>query len=351
MPLPVRRLAHLIVSVALGLTVGCATAQVPVALEPATVMDAPAPQAAAEVSTSPNFQLPAEHLEGGRGVLRLCELLRQSEGVSFKGNAVEQARQRQMQEQRRTEASDLRYEVSVPSAGFAFEGYDLGEGKLRMADKRFAIENGVELDRPSSDEAMGFVLSEASAERLLQMHAEGKLTLRLVFSPQGSQMRPDMCIRQSGGRIIKLGALVLAAYVLGPLGAPLAKYETESFAQEMAAITPVRSPRALVGRAISTDSNAITSNVQAEIAKLDASLLACYREALIRRSTTQGTVIVGITVGKDGYAQQPRMEMSTINDERLVACAVSRIGKLVIPTSAPLPNGLSVPVTFGEAAP
>jgi len=349
MLLPQRLPTRFIVIVAWGLMVGCATAQAPVTTEPTGT--AVAPPAAVEASPPPNFQLPAQHLEGGRGVLRLCELLRQSDGVSFKGNAVEQARQREIQEQRRTEASDLRYEVSVPSAGFTFEGYDLGEGKLRLADKRFAIEDGIELDRPSSDEAMGFVLSEDAAERLLQMHAEGKLSLRLVFSPQGSQMRPDMCIRQSAGRIIKLGSLVFAAYVVGPLGAPLAKYETEAFAQEMATITLVRSPKASVGKAIPSDSTPITSSAQATIAKLDSALLACYREALIRRSTTQGTVIVGITVGKDGHALLPRMEMSTINDEGLVACAVSSVGKLVVPTSDPLPNGLSVPVTFGDAAP
>jgi hypothetical protein len=263
MTLPQRLPSRSFVIAAWGLMVSCATAQAPSTTEPTTTVVAP--PAHVENTAAPSFQLPAEHLEGGRGVLRLCELLRQSEGVSFKGNAVEQARQREMQEQRRTEASDLRYEVSVPSTGFAFEGYDLGEGKLRLADKRFAIEDGIELDRPSSDEAMGFSQSEAAAERLLQMHAEGKLSLRLVFSPQGSQMRPDMCIRQSAGRIIKLGALVFAAYVVGPLGAPLAKYETEAFAQEMAATTPVKLPKAAVGKAISTDSTTINSNAQTEV--------------------------------------------------------------------------------------
>jgi hypothetical protein len=88
-----------------------------------------------------------------------------------------------------------------------------------------------------------------------------------------------------------------------------------------------------------------------KLRSLDASLLACYREALLRRATTQGTVIVGITLGKDGHAQQPRMEMSTISDDRLVACAVASVGKLVVPTSAQLPTGLSVPVTFSDASP
>jgi hypothetical protein len=347
MLLTLRPTLVLFVSIAAVLFASCATRQPTGASAPQATP--PATRTVIDSKPETRFELPAEHIDGGRGVVRLCELLRQSDGLTFKGNAVEKARQRQVQEQQRTLASETRYEVSVPSEGFTFEGYDLGDGRLRLADRRFAIEDGIELDRPSSDEAIGFVLSEAAAERLLQMHAEGHLQLRLVFTPQGSQMRPDMCIRQSAGRIIKLGALVLAAYVVGPTGTLLAKHESESFAQEMATLTPVQTPIVSVGKAITSDTTPIVPAVQSALSNLVTSLLSCYRDALIRRSTEQGTLIVGVILGKDGQIQQARMEMSTVKDESMVDCAVAVIGKVVLPTTSKLPAGFSLPISFSDA--
>ncbi|MDX2019530.1 MAG: hypothetical protein SF187_04765 [Deltaproteobacteria bacterium] len=323
---------------------GCASTQpaTPPAAAVATNNATPAMAAPAAA----NFVLPATHVEGAPGVLRLCDALQASDGMTFKGNAVEQAHQRQAHDERRASSLDSRYELTLPAAGFRFDGYD--DGKLKLVDTRFSVEDGIELDR-AADEPIAFELSDAAAERLLQMHAEGKLKLRLVFSPQPSQMRPDVCLRQSGGRMVKFGAQVLAAYVVGPLGAPLARFETEAFAQEMAAVTPVHSAAVYFGKPVSADATPVSPSLQEAFTKLEPSLVACYREALTRKATTQGTLIVGLTLSKDGRAQQPRMEMSTITDEALVACAVASIGKASVPATPPLPAALSLPLTFGEA--
>ena len=293
--------------------------------------------------------IPATHLEGGRGLLQLCDVLQGGDGVKFSGNVVEQARKRDLHEQRRTQAAEARYEITVHNNGFDFDGYDLREGTLRLSDKRFSIEDGSEIDRSASDEAIGFVLTAAAADVLVRMHGEGTLKLRLVFVPQATQMRPGICIRQSGGRIIKLGAQVLAVYVVGATGAPLARYETEAFAQQMAEITPVKMPVVRVGKAVPTDATPVGIVVQTALEKLEPPLLACYREALGRSNTTQGTLILGGGLGKDGRVVHPRMEMSTITDEALVTCAVASMTKMLLPTSSPLPSGLSLPITFGDA--
>lgn len=324
----------------------CASAQAPPASRPIL----PAPAAGQPHEPEPRLVIPATHLEGGPGLLQLCDVLQGADGIKFSGNVVEQASQRDLHEQRRTQAAEARYEITVPNAGFAFDGYDLREGTLRLSDKRFSIEDGSDIDRSASDEAIGFVLTAAAADVLLRMHNEGSLRLRLVFAPQASQMRPDICIRQSGGRIIKLGAQVLAVYVVGTTGAPLARYETEAFAQQMAEITPVQTPAVRVGKAVPTDATPVTVAVQTALEKLEPTLLACYREALGRRNTTQGTLILGGGLSKDGRVAHPRMEMSTITDEGLVTCAVAGMTKMVLPTSSPLPSGVSLPITFGDAA-
>lgn len=321
---------------------GCATTQP----APASTQTAPPSPAQPTPAAPPAFALPATPVQGAPGVLRLCDTLQASDAMAFKGNAVDQAHQRQAHDDRRAAALESRYDLLLPTAGFRFDGYD--DGKLKLADKRFSVEDGIELDR-AADETIAFDLSDAAAERLLQMHTEGKLKLRLVFSPQPSQMRPDVCLRQSGGRMVKFGAQVLAAYLVGPLGAPLARYETEAFAQEMAAVTPVRTAAVYLGKPVSADTTPVSPSLEAAFGKLEPSLLACYREALTRRATTQGTVIVGVVLSKDGRTQQPRMEMSTISDEALVACAVASVSKAVVPATPPLPAAVSLPLTFGEA--
>ena len=321
---------------------GCASTQAP----PTAASEAAPRQRPAAAAPPPNFVLPATHVEGALGLVQLCDVLQAGDARVFKGNADEQSQQREAHDERRAAALESRYELTLPAGNFRFAGHD--DGALSLVDKRFMIDEGIEVDR-AADEPIAFALSDAAAERLLQMHREGKLVLRLVFSPQPSQMRPDVCLRQSGGRMVKFGAQVVAAYLVGPAGAPLARYETQAFAQEMAAVTPVTSPAVYFGKPVSADATPVSAPVEAAFAKLEPSLVACYREALGRKATTQGTLIVGVTLSKDGRAQQPRMEMSTITDEALVTCAVAAVSKTSVPAAPPLPGAVSLPLTFGEA--
>src|SRR4051812_15002862 len=64
---------------------------------------------------------------GADGLARLCDALRDEDGMPFDGNEVAQARAREEHQRRRLQAVDETYAVQVPAAGFAFRGYDLDD--------------------------------------------------------------------------------------------------------------------------------------------------------------------------------------------------------------------------------
>lgn len=259
-----------------------------------------------------------------------------------------QESQRERRQAAREQALETHYFVDVMADGFSFAGYSQDDAELRLSDRQFALAQGAVIDRPTPDDPIGFRMSEAAAEKLVQMHAEGSVTLRLVFTPQLSQMRPDVCLRQSGGRSLKLGAQVLAAYILGASGAAMATYETDGFAQIMAQQTPVVNPRVLVGKPLSADATAVPQPWEAASSQLQAPLMACYEAALARQNTVQGTLIVAMAVQRDGRPLNPRMEMSTVTDADLIACCLEKLASTPWgAVTGATPSGLSLPISFG----
>src|SRR5262245_61251868 len=102
---------------------GCAATQ-PATLEPTPEpppgQPGPGPRSAADASA-----LPSRDLRGARDVARLCEALRDEDGIVFDGNEVQRARARDAHHERRMRAADGPYVVLVPAAGFDFRRYEL----------------------------------------------------------------------------------------------------------------------------------------------------------------------------------------------------------------------------------
>lgn len=332
---------------AFGLGSGGCASQPPLAGPPPR----PEPSVPAPASPHPRPPLPAIDLAGPAGLRNLCDALRAADDVAFKGSDEEQERQRDAFEARRDEAEQARYVVELPSAGFDLAGYAPDEGRLRLSDRRFSVGDDASIDRPSPDEPIDFLLSAPAADRLLQLHTEGRLGLRLVFQPQPSQMRPNACLRQSGGRIVKLGAHILAAYLVGSVGAPLARFETDGFAQEVARLTPVVNPKVTLGKPLSMDATPVPPSLEAALTKLEGPLLSCYRKALAQSPVTQGTVVITAALLRDGRLQKAHVEMGTTRDQGLIDCALAATSaRLVESSPGPWPSGISLPVTFGPGA-
>jgi outer membrane biosynthesis protein TonB len=74
-------------------------------------------------------------------------------------------------------------------------------------------------------------------------------------------------------------------------------------------------------------------------------LLPCYQKALEARPSLRGTLVLGIKVGPDGSIEESRMELSSLGDEFLAACAAAKIGKARLTTG---PGRISVTVVFGS---
>ena len=136
----------------LALLVSCATAQ------PAQRSDAfPLPPDEPPAQPSPTTAAgPARHgdassVNGPDGLVALCESLRDESGASFSGNPVQQARASEARAQRRQDALARRYVVSVPSSGFGFRSYDLGDHRLVLDTERsLVLGDGAELIVPAA---------------------------------------------------------------------------------------------------------------------------------------------------------------------------------------------------------
>jgi hypothetical protein len=326
----------------LALLTGCATAPPapPPPPSPAAAPAAPAP------AHDESFGIRATPLAGGGDLARLCGRLASEDDVSFAGNEVEQARAREAHRARRLEEANARYAIELPAGRFTFARYELGTRRLHVDGARFSLGEGAEIYAADPEQRIAFELPEDAATALLDEHAAGRLRLRLLLRPARSPVRDGHCVRLGGG-IAKLGAQILAAQLVGPGGAPRARAESDEVAEAVGAARPVEAPLVVVGAPSSNDKREVPAELGAAARALAPELLACYREALTKRPRTRGALVVGARVASDGRLEAPHMEMSSVDDDALVACVVARLGKAKLaPIGAPL--RVSIPISFGS---
>jgi hypothetical protein len=148
-----------------------------------------------------------------------------------------------------------------------------------------------------------------------------------------------------GGGIVRQSAEVLAAYLVGGHGVTLAHFETEAFAQVMAQTQPVANPTASISDVLRADGAAVADGVVHAARGLETAIQPCYEEALKTRPGLRGKIVVEVEVGKDAALRNPRMQLSSVGDERLAECTTSKLAGSRV-AGAPMAN-LFISVTFG----
>ena len=299
--------------------------------------------AARAVDTGGGRKLLVRELKGPGGLVLLCDALRDVETVTFDGNEVEQEKARDEYQRRRTLAMQDAFQVLVPGGGFGFRGYDMEEKRLELdTGRNFVLAQGVELVASTRETPLPLALELKAAEALLKQHEQAQLALRLVFRPAPSELNRDGCVRLSGGGVVKLPVNVLAFTLVGRDGKTVARGETA----DANSATPVVTPEVNVGRPRNmSDGRDAAASVASATQALGPAILPCYKKALEARPNLRGTLVLDVRVGGDGRIDAPRMEMSSLGDDALVACAVARA------KATKLSGGggarVSLPLTFG----
>jgi hypothetical protein len=333
----------------LGLLASCATAPPAApssafALPPEEPPAAPAPVPGAGPSNNGD----AWSVNGPDGLVALCQSLRDENPASFPGNAVEQARAEEAHAQRRQAALAGRYVAIVPAVGFAFRNYELGERRLILDTERgLALGDGAELIVPSKDPAPGFVLGPDLADRLLGQRTEGKLALRLIFRPAGSQLRKDACLWLGGGRVVKMEIEVLGAALIAPDGTVLSRGDTGEYA-DASPTAPVRSPKVTVRKPRAADGKDVQPSMAGALAVLAERAQPCYERVLIARPALRGVLVLGIRIGAGGRVETAHVEMSSLGDDTLVSCVTTNVAKATVAGTSS-GQRFSVPLHFSSA--
>jgi hypothetical protein len=282
-------------------------------------------------------------VEGHDGLVRLCESLRDEGTISFEGNVVEQARARDEHARAREDAEHRRYVTVVPADGFALANYDLPERRLVLDTARgFRLAEGAELVTDVETGAVGFRLQPEGADRLLVERAAGKLLLRVIFRPAHSKMREQACQWISGGGVVRMEIEVEAVALLAPDGSRLAQGDNNPGADQDA---PVGNPQVVIRRPRSASGGDVPDNLAKAANGLAPLLLPCYQRALETRPSLRGTLVLGIKLGADGSVEESHMELSSLGDEALAACAAAKTAKARLGGGS---GRMSVTAVFGS---
>jgi hypothetical protein len=282
-------------------------------------------------------------VEGDDGLARLCETLRDENSIAFAGNAVAQAQEHEAHALRRQDAEHRRYVAMVPAQGFFLANYELGERRLVLDTGRgFRLAENAELLTNLETGAIGFHLSPEAADHVLVERAAGKLFLRMVFRPSYSKLRQQACLWISGGGVVKMEIDLEAVALLAPDGSRLAQGDNSPGPDlDM----PVKRPRIVVRRPRSATGGDVPETWARASTELGPLLLPCYQKALEMRPSLRGTLVLGIKIGPEGSVEESHMELSSLGDEALAACAAAKVGKAKL---APGPGRMSVTVVFGS---
>jgi hypothetical protein len=330
------RLMRLVGNGLLLLVGGCATMPPPVPPDP-TPLSPPSTAVSPTAGLSGRPGGGRRELGGPDGVTRLCESLRDEDGLTFTGTDEQQQEARDDHERARLEAAEAVYSVRVPPGGFDFRTYNPEDKQLTLdTGRNFVVADGVELVAADPQIPLAFTLAPAAADAMVKGRAG--LSLDLVFRPVRSDLRKDGCVRLSGGRVVKLPIEALAYTLLGGGARAVARGHSPDYVDD----SPVVGPQVKVGKPRAEQGQAVSD---AAVQALGPALLPCYTKALEKRPNLRGTLILDVRVGSDGRIESPRMQVSSLGDEALVACALSRANHAHLPGVGAA--RLSLPVSFG----
>jgi outer membrane biosynthesis protein TonB len=109
--------------------------------------------------------------------------------------------------------------------------------------------------------------------------------------------------------------------------------------------TPVTKPQIVIKRPRSPTGGDVPDALAKASAELGPLLLPCYQKALEMRPSLRGTLVLGIKVAPDGSVEESRMELRSLGDEFLAACAAAKVGRAKLTAG---PGRMSVTVVFGS---
>lgn len=332
-----------------ALLFGCATAP-PTTDDNAALSPRPAEVARPKTPASLQSSRPGEatHVASADGLVQVCESLRDESAADFPGNAVEQAKASAAHAERRQTALASSYVTVVPASGFAFRSYQIGERRLLLdTDRSFVLGDGAELFASSRDAPPGFSLEPDLAERLLGERSAGRLSLRLVFRPAHSELRRDGCLWLSGGHVVKMEIDIVAAALLGADGSVVGRGDSGDYGDPTAGL-PVRSPHVTAKRPRDHLGKDVADAMAGAFAPLAEAVLPCYQRVLLVRPALRGTLVLAVRVGSGGKLDDARVEISSLGDDAVTACAVAAAHRTSLPALAP-GQRYSVPLQFGSA--
>lgn len=186
----------------------------------------------------------------------------------------------------------------------------------------------------------GATMAVQEGGRLVKAQATGKLTARLVFSPQRGSLTPTPCLVLSGGRVVRVRATALWLSLLID-GREQARLLTEDGER----LVPRGQPdvqidaKGLVYDGDPQDLDGLRPAVQ----QVQKPALQCYQRALSQEGQDlAGTVIVGVTVDKDGRVGDARVEVDSVGEAGLGRCLREVAGGLR-PPKPRRPGHLSIP--------
>jgi len=144
---------------------------------------------------------------------------------------------------------------------------------------------------PAPIRRLDFVLAPDLADRLATQRIEGKLALRLIFRPLGSQLRKDACMWLGGGRVVKMEIEILGTALVTSDGTVLSRGDTGEYA-DSSSVLPVRSPKVTVRRPRGVDGKDVAASVTLALGVLAERAQPCYERVLIARPALRGTLVV-----------------------------------------------------------
>ncbi|HEU4382022.1 MAG TPA: AgmX/PglI C-terminal domain-containing protein [Anaeromyxobacteraceae bacterium] len=270
-------------------------------------------------------------LKGAEDVARLCRALQPA------GRAGSEARAR-------AEALERRYRVTVSGDGLDFEPWDETAG-LRLSPRAVLLGAGrsLRLWMPDGDD-LAVKAPRAAAQRIFQAKGRGRLALGVTFEIPAGEAGERPCTQAPTGKSWILAVEPVSWEYLS--GAEVLARGGEAGAGSAAEGSQ---PRVTVGEAVGA---AATSAVRAALQAAVPDLTACYREALARSPSLDGTLVVELSLsGKAGPPRSARIAADSVQDEALAACVQGVAEKARFPAGKAGLASMAVQLELAAPAP
>lgn len=262
----------------------------------------------------------ASVLKSEEEVRSLCLALRPVERVTFTGNPAERAKAKQEFEQERERLLRAEFAVELPWGGFTVSEWDPAEKVATVAAERpFRAAGGALLffDPDRDDIQLGAL--EGAADALQTALAKGQAVLAVTFRPAEEEGSP--CVI-SKAKTYSL-AVDLTSAVLKAGGKPLAKAAGDGYEPRSGA---GGAPAVVLKPAPAGDCAKCSDEVALSAQSARPLIEKCYAEALTREPGLDGSLVLGLSVGKDGKVQVDAVALDSVQNADVVACVKRAVG-------------------------